>query len=57
MHGILIITATLFSYDRQHKNKAEYLRVKTKTDINMSIILQSYVQTLINFKSFKSFKV
>jgi hypothetical protein len=26
-----------YGYDRQHKNKAEYLRVKTKSDVDMCL--------------------
>jgi hypothetical protein len=31
------IVMTPYGYDRQHNSKAEYLRVKTRTDVDMYI--------------------
>jgi hypothetical protein len=37
LHRLLpVVCVASYGYDRQHNNKAEYLQVKTKSDIDMN---------------------
>jgi hypothetical protein len=38
-HPVMCIIS--YGYDRQHNNKAEYLRVKTRTDVDMSYLFNT----------------
>jgi hypothetical protein len=49
LHPVVCVIS--YDYDCQHKNKAEYLRVKTKTNVDKSYVFNISMDFLLHFST------
>jgi hypothetical protein len=45
--GKKLVSYISYGYDRQHNYKAEYVRVKTRTDADMYVVFKVYYKIII----------